>query len=40
MEGRNGTDKFVMVFTDGASDEPTKTASEAKALQNSGLFCK
>ena len=36
--GRSGTDKFVMVFTDGASAEPSRTASEARALQNSGLF--
>jgi len=33
--GRAGTDKFVMVFTDGASNEPSRTASEARALQNS-----
>ena len=36
--GRAGTDKFVMVFTDGASNEPSSTASEARALQNSGWF--
>ena len=36
--GRSGTDKFVMVFTDGASQDPSRTASEARALQNSGRF--
>ena len=36
--GRAGTDKFVMVFTDGASNEPSSTASEARALQNTGWF--
>ena len=36
--GRTGTDKFVMVFTDGASQDPSRTASEARSLQNSGEF--
>ena len=27
-----------MIFTDGQSNEPSKTATEARALQNSGLI--